>query len=56
MPERDDDTLEACDIDFAEHAVSDEEVALLPLFPQGLNTPNLEEKAAEWRALLSPGG
>lgn len=48
----DDDDLDACDIDFAAEAVTDEEAELLPLFPQGADTPDLEARAAEWREVL----
>jgi hypothetical protein len=49
---RDDDFLDTEDIDFAEHAVADEEVALLPLFPDGVVD---ESKAAEWKKLFENG-
>lgn len=42
------DYLDGCELDFAEDAVDDDTAALLPLFPQGEDTPNLEAKAAEW--------
>lgn len=47
-----DDELDGCELDFAEHAVDDETVGLLPLFPQGENTPDLEARAEEWRQVL----
>lgn len=53
MPEPDDDDLDGCELDFAGVAVSDEEAELLPLFPQGADTPDLEAKAAEWREVLA---
>lgn len=48
----DDDELDGCDIDFAAEAVDDETAELLPLFPQGTDTPDLEAKAAEWEAVF----
>ena len=46
------DDLDGCAIDFAAEAVDDDTAALLPLFPQGQNTPDLAAKAAEWREVL----
>lgn len=49
MPELDDDdTLDGCDIDFAEFAVDDEVAEYLPLFPDAVAD---EAKASEWIAL-----
>lgn len=48
----DDDMLDGCELDFTEDAVDDETAALLPLFPQGVDTPNLEAKADEWRGVF----
>jgi hypothetical protein len=36
MPDDDDDTLDGCDIDFAEDADDEETEALRPLFPEGV--------------------
>lgn len=47
----DDDQLDGCDIDFTEHAVDEETAALLPLFPDGPNTPDLEALAKGYREL-----
>lgn len=54
MPDNpmDHDDLDGCELDFAEDAVDDDTAALLPLFPQGADTPDLEAKAAEWRQVL----
>jgi hypothetical protein len=46
----DDDFLDACDIDFTEHAVTNEEAELLCLFPEGEVD---HAKAEEWKALFS---
>lgn len=52
MPGTDhDDEIDGCELDFAEHAVDDETAELLPLFPHGTDTPDLEAKAAAWREL-----
>lgn len=48
----DDDFLDACDIDFTDEACSDEEVGLLPLFPDGVAD---DTKVAEWKALFENG-
>lgn len=48
----DDDDLDGCDTDFTDGAVDDETASLLPLFPQGADTPDLEAKAQEWREVL----
>lgn len=48
--ERDD--LDGCELDFAEAAVDDDTAELLPLFPLGTDTPELEAKADEWRKVL----
>lgn len=42
-----DDELDGCDIDYAEHAISDEDVDLVVLFPDGDPA-----KAAEWKELF----
>ena len=47
----DDDELDGCAIDFEEHAVDEETASLLPLFPQGLDTPDLEQLAAGYNEL-----
>jgi hypothetical protein len=52
-PDPDDDFLDGCDIDFAEAADSEETQSLRALFPLGTNTPNLEDKAAEWEEVFS---
>lgn len=44
-----DDELDGCDIDYADYAVSDEEVEYLPLFPDGNADQN---KASEWKELF----
>ena len=51
--EVDDDALDGCELDFTQDAVDDETAELLPLFPKGLDTPDLEAKASEWREVLS---
>lgn len=48
---QDDDFLDGCDIDFEAHAVDDETASLLPLFPDGADTPNLEQLAQGYREL-----
>lgn len=48
-----DDELDGCGLDFTEDAASDEEVELLPLFPDAVPDP---EKAAAWRELFEAGG
>lgn len=47
MPEEDDE-LDGCDIDFAEHADDEETAELRPLFPDGDPA-----KAEEWRQVLA---
>ena len=46
-----DDELDGCDIDFQEFAVDHETASLLPLFPQGPDTPGLEQLAEGYRQL-----
>lgn len=45
----DDDFLDGCEIDFAEHADDEETQLLRPLFPRGLDDAHLEE---EWRQIF----
>lgn len=47
----DDDELDGCELDFTVDPDDDETAELRPLFPQGLETPDLEAKAQEWRAV-----
>lgn len=49
--DHDDDELDGCDIDFEQHAVDDETASLLPLFPEGLDTPDLDQLAEDYRQL-----
>jgi hypothetical protein len=51
-PLEDDDFLDACDIDFAAHAVDESEVEMLPLFPEGYD----EELDKAWQELFSLNG
>lgn len=51
-PDDDDDFLDGCDLPFDIDPDDDETSELRPLFPQGLDTPNLELVAALWRAVL----
>lgn len=54
MPDiEDDDLLDGCALDFSEDPDDDETAELRPLFPQGLDTPNLDQKAQEWQQLLN---
>lgn len=46
-----DDELDACDIDFVEHASSEQEVELLPLFPNGPD----EDLKRQWVELFGNG-
>lgn len=52
MADPDDDQLDGCEVDFAAHAVDDDTAAMLPLFPYGADTPDLDARAAEWREVL----
>lgn len=58
-PPGDDDTKSGCDIDFAEHAVLDPELAeLAPLFARAHRKDTddtLESVAEEWRKLKEAG-
>lgn len=45
----DDDLLDGCELDFEQFAVDEETQELLPLFPDGVATP---EKVAEWQAVM----
>lgn len=49
--DHDDDHLDGCDLDFTIDPDNDETADLRLLFPQGPDTPNLEQRAAEWREL-----
>ena len=49
--DHDDDHLDGCDLDFTEDPDDDETAELRDLFPQGLDTPDLEEQAALYKAL-----
>ena len=55
MPDEDDE-LDGCDIDFEPDSITDEEAELLPLFPEGTDTSDLEAKRAEWEALFGGNG
>lgn len=44
----DDDEIDGCELDFEQFAVDEETQELLPLFPDGIATP---EKVAEWQAV-----
>lgn len=46
-----DDHLDGCDLDFTIDPDDDETSELRDLFPQGLETPDLEQRASEWREL-----
>lgn len=48
MPELDDDDLDGCELDFAEHAHDDATAELYALFPDG--KPD-KAMAAKWNAL-----
>lgn len=45
----DEDFLDGCDIDYAEHAISEEEQELFPLFPNGKD----EALEAQWKELFA---
>jgi hypothetical protein len=47
----DNDFADACDIDFVEHASTELEVELLPLFPDGFD----EELEKAWQELFGDG-
>lgn len=47
-----DDEIDGCELDFAEDAVDDETVDLLPLFPDGVAD---DRRAEEWRELFGQG-
>lgn len=52
MPDED-DMLDGCELDFTDDPDDDETAQLRPLFPEGLDTPNLDQKAQEWQEVLS---
>lgn len=47
----DDDEIDGCAVDFEAHAVDELTASLLPLFPKGLDTPDLEQLAEGYNAL-----
>lgn len=49
------DDLDGCDLDFADDSATEEEQELLPLFPQGHETEDLDAKTACWNAQATGG-
>lgn len=47
------DQLDGCELSFVADAIEDELIDLAVLFPEGMATPDLDAKAAEWRSLFN---